>query len=57
MIGRERTFNLRHWLQNLVLRSLIWVALALPYTVRVPLFGAVMRLVIAPLVGYRQRAL
>ena len=57
MIGRERTFNLRHWLQNLVLRSLIWVALALPYSVRVPLFGAVMRVVIAPLVGYRQRAL
>ena len=57
MIGRERTFNLRHWLQNLVLRSLIGVALALPYTVRVPLFGAVMRVVIAPLVGYRQRAL
>ena len=57
MIGRERTFNLRHWLQNLVLRSLIRVALALPYTVRVPLFGAVMRVVIAPLVGYRQRAL
>ena len=50
-------FNFRHWLQNLFLRSLIGLALLLPYALRVPFFGALMRRVIAPVIGYRARAL
>ncbi len=49
--------NTRHWLENLALRALIGSALALPYPARVWFFGAVMRRVIAPLVGYKKRAL
>ena len=49
--------NTKHWLQNLAIRALIGLALALPYGVRVWFFGAMMRRVIAPLVGYRRRAL
>lgn len=50
-------FNLTHWLQDRVLRGLIWTVLALPYRWRVPFMGAVMRRIIGPLAGYRQRAL
>ncbi len=50
-------FNFRHWLQNLFLRSLIGLALLLPYALRVRFFGALMRRVIAPVIGYRARAL
>lgn len=49
--------NFRHWLQNLVLRSLIRGTLLMPYDFRVRFFGALMRKVIAPIVGYRSRAL
>lgn len=49
-------FNFRHWLQNLFLRSLIGLALVLPYALRVQFFGALMRRVIAPVIGYRARA-
>jgi Kdo2-lipid IVA lauroyltransferase/acyltransferase len=49
--------NTRHWFENLLLRSLIGLALALPYRLRVPFFGALMRRVVAPVAGYRTRAL
>lgn len=49
--------NARHWLENLAIRALIAGALALPYAWRVPFFGALMRRVIAPLAGYRKRAI
>ena len=57
MDDSDPDFNFRHWLQNLVLRSLIGLALLLPYAVRVRFFGALMRRVIAPVIGYRTRAL
>ena len=47
----------KHWLENAGLRTLIKLASALPYRPRIWFFGAVMRRVIAPLVGYKQRAL
>ena len=43
--------------QNLVVRGLIGFALLLPYRVRVPLLGMMMRYVIGPVAGYRRRAL
>ena len=48
-------FSFRHWLQDRLLRGLIWVLLRLPYRWRVPLCGWVMSRLIAPLAGYRQR--
>ncbi|MDZ4094708.1 MAG: lysophospholipid acyltransferase family protein [Paracoccaceae bacterium] len=48
-------FRLDHWLQDRVLRGLIWGLLRLPYTLRVPLCGWLMAHVIAPLAGYRKR--
>lgn len=42
--------------QNLVVRGLIGLALALPYRWRVPLLGWLMRRIVGPLVGYRSRA-
>lgn len=49
-------FNFRHWSQNAVVRGLIRLALAIPYDRRVPLFGVLLRRVVAPVIGYRQRA-
>lgn len=57
MSSDQTPVNTKHWLENLVLRGLIKLALMLPYRLRVWFFGAVMRRVIAPLVGYKQRAL
>ena len=57
MPADQTPVNTKHWLENLILRALIWLALALPYPLRVWFFGAVMRRVIAPLVGYKRRAL
>ena len=57
MSADQTPVNTKHWLENLVLRGLIRLALILPYRARVWFFGAVMRRVIAPLVGYKQRAL
>lgn len=51
----EPPFRLDHWLQDRVLRGLIWSLLRLPYRWRVPLCGWVMAQVIAPIAGYRQR--
>ncbi|MGL5008702.1 MAG: lysophospholipid acyltransferase family protein, partial [Paracoccaceae bacterium] len=48
-------FNLSHWLQDRVIRGLIWVLLRLPYGMRVPLCGWVMSRIVAPLAGYRAR--
>ena len=48
-------FNLRHWLQDRMLRGLIWLLLRLPYRWRVPLCGCVMARMIAPFAGYRKR--
>jgi len=47
--------TLRHWLQDRLLRGLIWGLLQLPYRWRVPLCGWVMAQIIAPLAGYRRR--
>lgn len=44
-----------YWLQNLVLRALFGLLLALPYRWRVPLTGQVVARLIAPLAGYRRR--
>jgi Kdo2-lipid IVA lauroyltransferase/acyltransferase len=44
------------YVQNLLARGLIGFALALPYRWRVPLMGWLMRLVVGPVAGYRQRA-
>ena len=57
MIDHNSSFNFRHWIQNLVLSAFIRLALLLPYVQRVWLFGAIMRCVIAPAIGYRARAL
>ena len=43
--------------QNLVARGLIGFALILPYRMRVPLLGALMRHVFGPIAGYRRRAM
>ena len=48
-------FALRHWLQDRVLRGLIWLLLRLPYRWRVPLCGWVLSRAIAPVAGYRRR--
>jgi KDO2-lipid IV(A) lauroyltransferase len=48
-------FSLRHWLQDRVLRGLIWLLLCLPYRWRVPLCGWILSRVIAPVAGYRRR--
>ena len=47
----------RHFMEDIAFRALIGVALALPYGWRVWFFGTVMRRMIAPLAGYRKRAL
>lgn len=57
MRDKDPDFNFRHWLQNGVLRCFISVSLLLPYRVRVPFFGALMRQVVAPAIGYRRRSL
>lgn len=48
-------FPFRHWLQDRLLRGLIWLLLRLPYRWRVPLCGWVLARVIAPVAGYRKR--
>lgn len=48
-------FRLDHWAQDRVARVLISGLLRLPYRWRVPLCGALMARVIAPVVGYRRR--
>lgn len=50
-------FRPDHYLVNLAARGLIGLALALPYRWRVWLMGWLMRRVIGPAAGYRQRAL
>ena len=51
----QPAFSLHHWLQDRVLRGLIWGLLRLPYRWRVPLCGWVLSRVIAPIAGYRRR--
>ncbi|MFT5787549.1 MAG: KDO2-lipid IV(A) lauroyltransferase [Ascidiaceihabitans sp.] len=46
-----------HYLSNAVLYGMIKMALALPYSTRVPLMGAVVSRFIGPVVGYRKRAM
>jgi KDO2-lipid IV(A) lauroyltransferase len=56
--GKARPpFRPDHFLINLAARGLIGLALALPYAWRVGFVGWLMRRVIAPYAGYRQRAL
>jgi Kdo2-lipid IVA lauroyltransferase/acyltransferase len=57
MDADQTPVNTRHWFENLLLRGFIGFALALPYRWRVPFFGLLMRRVVAPAAGYRQRAL
>jgi KDO2-lipid IV(A) lauroyltransferase len=45
------------WVFDRILRGLIGMALALPWAVRVTFFGWFVRRVLAPLVGYRKRAM
>ncbi|GGE40255.1 lysophospholipid acyltransferase family protein [Actibacterium pelagium] len=51
----ENTFG--NWISDRVARGLIRLALSIPYEMRVRLFGKLMRYVIAPIAGYRKRAL
>lgn len=55
--GADPTFRPDHFLVNLAARGLIGLSLALPYAWRVGFVGWLMRRVIGPLAGYRQRAL
>lgn len=48
-------YRLDHWVQDRVIRALIWGLLRLPYPMRVRLCGWVMSHLIAPIAGYRQR--
>ena len=43
------------WLTDRAIRALLWVLLALPYRVRVPLCGWVMAHIVAPLAGWPKR--
>lgn len=52
---KKKRFRLDHWLQDRVLRAMIWLLLRLPYRWRVPLCGWVTSHVIAPVAGYRAR--
>ncbi len=54
--GADPRFRPDHLLVNLAARGLIGLALVLPYPWRVAFVGWVMRRVIGPLAGYRQRA-
>jgi Kdo2-lipid IVA lauroyltransferase/acyltransferase len=49
------TSSFSHWLQDRLIRALIWCLMRLPYSVRVPLCGWVMSRLIAPVAGYRRR--
>lgn len=51
----KTAFRLDHWLQDRLLRGLIWGLLRLPYRWRVPLCGWLMARMIAPVAGYRRR--
>ena len=44
------------YLANIALRGVIGLALALPYSLRIPFIGWLTRALIAPLAGYRSRA-
>lgn len=55
--GADPPFRPDHFLVNLAARGLIGLSLALPYAWRVGFVGWLMRRVIGPLAGYRQRAL
>jgi Kdo2-lipid IVA lauroyltransferase/acyltransferase len=48
-------FRLDHWIQDRIIRGLIWVLLRLPYAARVQVCGWVMAQIIAPIAGYRTR--
>lgn len=56
MTARHR-FQFGHWLQNALIRALIWILLRLPYHLRVPACGWVMAHLIAPIAGYRRRVI
>ncbi|MDQ2066601.1 lysophospholipid acyltransferase family protein [Xinfangfangia sp. CPCC 101601] len=47
--------TLRLWLQDRFLRGLIWALMRLPYRWRVPLCGAAVTHLVAPVAGYRKR--
>lgn len=48
-------FRFDHWVQDRLLRGLIWGLLRLPYRWRVPLCGWVVSRIVAPLAGYSGR--
>lgn len=54
-MAQKPRFRFAHWLQDRLLRGLIWGLLRLPYRLRVPLCGWVVSRVIAPLAGYSGR--
>lgn len=51
----RKPFRFRHWLQDRLFRTILWILLRLPYRWRVPLSGWVVSRLIAPLAGYRKR--
>jgi len=55
-MAKTPPFNLRFWLQNLALRTMISALLRLPYRWRVPLGGWAVANIVSPLAGYDRRA-
>jgi KDO2-lipid IV(A) lauroyltransferase len=53
--GNKAAFNLRHYIQHLALRTLIGIPMALPYRLRVPVFGWIAARLIAPVAGWHRR--
>ena len=49
--------GLKDWLENAILRLMIFVCLAMPYRMRVPAMGWLTRRIIAPLAGYHDRSM
>ena len=47
--------NRRAWVQNILARGVLGAALLLPYKLRVPLVGAIVAHVVAPLAGWKTR--
>jgi len=52
----KQSRGIKDWLVDRLLRAVIWVLLAVPHRMRVPLMGWLARAVIGPVTGYSRRA-
>jgi len=52
----KQSRGVKDWLVDRLLRAVIWVLLAVPHRIRVPLMGWLARAVIGPVTGYSRRA-